>query len=225
MTAPSRRASALWPSPPPAVPSMSRGSPDSAGPSVLRRGRLSAGARRRAAGDGDAHRQVALMSAWAQLTLPAMSSRGYVAGCLAELGRFTEGRVVGEEAVRTSEAGRAALQCCRCASCVGVLCRRQGDIHRAIPALERSLTLVQSTNISRLFPQIFSILGVAYALAGRAGEARPLLDHMLDYIVSGSRVLYHALVLTELSGPASRWPCGRQRICWPHASSNSPVPR
>jgi len=33
-----------------------------------------------------------------------VSSRAYVAGCLAELGDFAEGRDVGEEAVRIAEA-------------------------------------------------------------------------------------------------------------------------
>src|SRR4029434_6831893 len=39
----------------------------------------------------------------------------------------------------------------------------------------------------------------AYALAGRAAEALPLLDQMLERVATGSRMLFHALVLTELS--------------------------
>jgi tetratricopeptide (TPR) repeat protein len=44
-----------------------------------------------------------------------------------------------------------------------------------------------------------SLLSAAYALAGRAAEALPLLDQMLERLATGRRTLLHALVLTELS--------------------------
>jgi tetratricopeptide (TPR) repeat protein len=44
-----------------------------------------------------------------------------------------------------------------------------------------------------------SILGAAYTLAGQMAEALPLLDQMLERITTGSRMLFHALLLTELS--------------------------
>ena len=49
------------------------------------------------------------------------------------------------------------------------------------------------------FPMTASLLGAAYALAGRAAEALPLLDQMLERVATGSRMFFHALVLTELS--------------------------
>jgi tetratricopeptide (TPR) repeat protein len=133
------------------------------------------------------------------VTLPAMSSRGHVAVCLAELGSFTEGNVVAEEAVRISEEAEQPYSIAAALIFVGLLSRRQGDIHRAIPALERSLTLVQTAHFPRLFPMVASLLGEAYALAGRAMEGLPLLDQTLERVAAGSHVLYHALVLTELS--------------------------
>jgi tetratricopeptide (TPR) repeat protein len=80
-----------------------------------------------------------------------------------------------------------------------MLSRRQGDLYRAIPVLERSLALYQSANILRLFPTAASVLGAAYALAGRAAEAYPLLDQVLDYVAPGRRVIFQAFVFTELS--------------------------
>src|SRR4029453_184147 len=44
-----------------------------------------------------------------------------------------------------------------------------------------------------------AILGGAYALAGRTAEALPLLDQTLERVVTGNPILFHALVLTELS--------------------------
>jgi tetratricopeptide (TPR) repeat protein len=133
------------------------------------------------------------------VTLPAVASRGYVTMCLAELEGFAEARGVAEEAVRIAEAAEQPFSIAGALLFVGLLSRRQGDIQQAIPALERSLTLCQSANIPRVFPVTASILGAAYALAGRAAEALPVLDQTLERVAAGSRVIFHALVLTELS--------------------------
>jgi tetratricopeptide (TPR) repeat protein len=83
--------------------------------------------------------------------------------------------------------------------CVGLFYRRQGVLQKAIPMLERGLSLSQSTDIRLQFPMTASLLSVAYALAGRTAEALPLLDQMLERVATGRRTLLHALVLTELS--------------------------
>jgi class 3 adenylate cyclase/tetratricopeptide (TPR) repeat protein len=133
------------------------------------------------------------------VTLPAVASRAYVAGCLAEMGDFAEGRGVAEEAVRIAEAAEQPFSIAAALLYIGWCSRRQGDTHRAIPALERSLALCQTVNIPRLFPVAASFLSAAYAVAGRAAEALPLLDQTLERVAAGSRVIFHALVLTELS--------------------------
>ena len=47
--------------------------------------------------------------------------------------------------------------------------------------LERSLALCQSADIPQFIPPgAASVLGAAYALAGRTAEALPLLDQMLE---------------------------------------------
>jgi tetratricopeptide (TPR) repeat protein len=80
-----------------------------------------------------------------------------------------------------------------------LLARRQGDIHTAIPVLERGLGLCQSVNIPLFSPVAASILGAAYTLAGQMAEALPLLDQLQERMATGSRMLFHALLLTELS--------------------------
>jgi tetratricopeptide (TPR) repeat protein len=82
---------------------------------------------------------------------------------------------------------------------MGLLFCRRGDIHTALPLLERGLALSQSADIPIFFPMIASLLGAAYALVGRATEARPLLDQVLERIATGNRIFFHELVLTELS--------------------------
>src|SRR3989454_3201620 len=65
--------------------------------------------------------------------------------------------------------------------------------------LERGLALCQTANIPMWQAMTASILGAAYALAGRAAEALPLLDEVLERVAIGSLLFLHALVLTELS--------------------------
>jgi hypothetical protein len=81
---------------------------------------------------------------------------------------------------------------------VGLVSRRQGNIHTGIPVLERALALSQTANIL-VFPIGASLLGAAYALVGRAAEALPLLDQMLERVATGNPMFFPALVLTELN--------------------------
>jgi class 3 adenylate cyclase/tetratricopeptide (TPR) repeat protein len=131
--------------------------------------------------------------------MSVVASRCYVAGCLAELEGFAEGRGVAAEAVRMVEVAEQPFYIAAALLWVGLLARRHGDLHQAVPVLERSLALCQTTNTPRLFPMAASFLGAAYALAGRAAEALPLLDQAQERVAAGHRVIFHALVLTELS--------------------------
>jgi tetratricopeptide (TPR) repeat protein len=133
------------------------------------------------------------------VALPTVAARGYVTGCLAELGDFAEGRGVAEEAIRLAEAAGQPFSLAAAHWHAGLVSRRQGDLQWGVPALERSLALCQTATIPRLFPIAASILAAAYALAGRIAEARPLLDQVLEYVAPGRRVIFQALVLTELS--------------------------
>src|SRR5262249_50222506 len=115
------------------------------------------------------------------------------------LGDFAEGRGVGEEAARLAETIAQPYTIASALMFIGVLYRRQGDIYKATSVLERGLTLSQSANIPRVFPLTASILSATYALAGRAADALPVPDQTLERLATGSRMLFHALVLTELS--------------------------
>jgi tetratricopeptide (TPR) repeat protein len=134
-----------------------------------------------------------------QTNPPAVVSRVFAIWNLAELGGFAEGRGVGEDAVQIAEAVEQPYSLATALIVIGLLYRRQGDIAKAISTLERALALCQSANISRFFPRIASPLVAAYALAGRAAEALPFLDQMLERVAIGSRIADLALVLTELS--------------------------
>jgi class 3 adenylate cyclase/tetratricopeptide (TPR) repeat protein len=130
--------------------------------------------------------------------LPAATHRGFVAWGLAELGDFATGTGMGEDAVRLGEAVAHPASMAAALWFAGLVYCRQGTVHTAIRVLEQGLALSQLANIL-ILPIIASLLSVAYALAGRTAEALPLLDQMLERVVTGHRMFCHALVLTELS--------------------------
>jgi tetratricopeptide (TPR) repeat protein len=140
-----------------------------------------------------------LYERFGMVALPAVLSRSYEAWSLAELGDFTEGSVVGDDAVRIAEAVEQPYSIAIALVWGGVFSRRQGDISKAIPMLQRSLALCQTANMPLLSPLAASILGAAYAIAERIAEALPLLEQMLERVATGNRMFFHDLVLTELS--------------------------
>jgi class 3 adenylate cyclase/tetratricopeptide (TPR) repeat protein len=152
-----------------------------------------------------ARRAVALLTGnlryahFGRLALPGVTSRSYVAASLAELGEMTEGRSVGKEAVRLAEEVEHPYSITVALWFVSVLYHRQGDVHTAISVLERGLALCQSANIPLHVPVFAASLGAAYALAGRAAEAHPLLDQTLERLATRSLMVPHARVLTEMS--------------------------
>jgi tetratricopeptide (TPR) repeat protein len=134
-----------------------------------------------------------------RLAIQSVSSRGYVAICLAELGEMTAGRDAAEDALQLAEEAEHPYSIAIALWHVGMLCLRHRDIHTAIPVLERGLALCQSANIPLHIFLFTASLGAAYALAGRAAEALPLFDQALERVTTGRLLLLHALVLTELS--------------------------
>jgi class 3 adenylate cyclase/tetratricopeptide (TPR) repeat protein len=131
--------------------------------------------------------------------LVSVVSRTWLVWCLTELGDFAEGIARGEEGVRIAEAvdhpGTLVTAYCG----VGLLDLRKGDLHKAIPALERVLELCQSWNILNWFPRVASVLGVVYALSGRVAEALPLLEQAVERAASMRRMAEQALRTAHLS--------------------------
>jgi DNA-binding SARP family transcriptional activator len=134
-----------------------------------------------------------------QVNLPAIGAGVHAAWSLAELGGFAEGSGVAEATVQLAEAIDQPYSIAAALRGVGLLYRRQGVLHRAIPALERGVALCEHSRIQIFFPQTASILAAAYVLEGRMAEALPFLDQVLERVTAGSRILGFALVLTELS--------------------------
>jgi class 3 adenylate cyclase/tetratricopeptide (TPR) repeat protein len=133
-----------------------------------------------------------------QILLPAVSSRGWLAWCHAELGTFADGAALGEEGLRIAEAVDHPASLMFAAWGVGLLALRQGDLPRALPRLERALRLCQEADLLLFFPRVAATLGAAYTLGGRIADALPLLTQAVEQAPSMETVDFQALCSVPL---------------------------
>jgi tetratricopeptide (TPR) repeat protein len=135
---------------------------------------------------------------FAQVMLPAVNSRSWLAWCYAELGMFVEGRAIGEEALRIAEATEHPASLMRASLGIGLLCLRQGDLSRALPRLERAVSICHEADLALYFPQIAPALGAAYILGGRDIDAVPLLTQAMQQSMTTGIVYCQTLCCLSL---------------------------
>jgi tetratricopeptide (TPR) repeat protein len=139
-----------------------------------------------------------------QVFLPAVLSRAWLAGCHAEVGRFAEGRALGEEGVQIAEAEAYPGSLMIASLGLGLLALRQGDLPRALSVLERAMDICHEADLPTYFPRIAAALGAAYTLGGRVADAVPLLTLAMAQASAVEGVVYQALCRLAL-GEAHLW--------------------
>jgi tetratricopeptide (TPR) repeat protein len=125
--------------------------------------------------------------------IPAVLCRARLPWSHAELGTFAEGRAHGEEGLRIAEAVDHPASVMIASWGTGLLALRQGDLHRALPLLERALGICQDVDLPTWFPFIAPALGAAYTLDGRVADAVPLLTQAMEQADATERVDVQAL--------------------------------
>jgi tetratricopeptide (TPR) repeat protein len=123
----------------------------------------------------------------------AVMARFWLTGCHAELGRFAEGQALGDEGLQIAEAVAHPGSLMFAAWGRGRLSLHQGDIARALPQLERAMSSGQDADLPGYLPQVATILGAAYTLAGRTDDAVPLLTQAREWTMTMDREGYQAL--------------------------------
>jgi tetratricopeptide (TPR) repeat protein len=122
-------------------------------------------------------------------------SGAWLAGALAELGRFGEAIGHAEAAVRIAEAADHPFTLYFGLFQLGLAHLRRGDLPRATRALERDLDLCRTLQIVGETPVVAAILGLAYALAGRADDALPLVEGAVEEFRGRQRHTVPAIIL------------------------------
>jgi tetratricopeptide (TPR) repeat protein len=128
-----------------------------------------------------------------QAILPSVQSRVFLAACHAELGRFAEGNVLGEEGLQIAETVAHLSSLMWAYYGIGLLSLCQGDLRRALTRLERAMGICQEGNLPIFFPRMAAALGAAYILSGRVADAVALLTPAMEQTratdMAGFRVL------------------------------------
>jgi class 3 adenylate cyclase/tetratricopeptide (TPR) repeat protein len=130
--------------------------------------------------------------------LPAVISRAYLAWCHAELGTFAVGRALGDEGLRIAEAMDHPASLMMASWGIGLLALRQGDLHRALPRLERAVGICRDVDLPAYFPWMAPALGAAYNLSRRVADAVPLLTQALEQTIATEMGGYQALCTLPL---------------------------
>ena len=105
-----------------------------------------------------------------------VNSRTFLAWCLAELGEFAAATAAADEAISMAETAGSAYWLVHACSGAGLVRLRRGDAEGAIVFAERAAELCRGRDFTALWAISASILGPAYTLAGRVGDAISLLE-------------------------------------------------
>ena len=114
--------------------------------------------------------------------LPAALARCYLTWIFADLGKFHEGVVHGQEGIRLAEAfdrPYALTWACWVFAYLHII---RGELGHAVGLLERGVALSREWNLAYFSATATGSLGYAYALSGRVAEGIPLLEQALSAI-------------------------------------------
>jgi tetratricopeptide (TPR) repeat protein len=126
----------------------------------------------------------------------SVHARTWLGTALAEVGRFVDGIAKCEEAIQIAESAKNAYSLMNAHLCLGTVYARRGNVDRAIPLLERSVSLCHEGNFQ--LSNAASALGAALTLAGRVEEAVPILQRSVEASAATGRMSNRSLYLLRL---------------------------
>jgi tetratricopeptide (TPR) repeat protein len=115
---------------------------------------------------------------------PAVMAHCYLTWVFADRGKFEEGIVHGQEAIRLAEALDHPFSLAFGCLILAYLQTTRGELTHAVRVLERGLALAREWNLTFFSVNHTGILGYAYVLSGQIAEGIPLLERALSAIES-----------------------------------------
>jgi tetratricopeptide (TPR) repeat protein len=145
--------------------------------------------------------------------------RIYLVCSLAELGEFGPATRRAEEALAIAEDAAHVYSLAFACYGAGTLRLLKGEIAPSVALLERGLDLCRTWTLPLISPLLASLLGEAYALSGRVGEAVSLLEGAEKQAVAMRRMGGHPMLLVRLADayhrggrPADAAACARRAL-------------
>ena len=131
--------------------------------------------------------------------LQSVTSRSWMAWCLASLGEFTAANAAAEESIRVAEAANHPYSLATTYTGAGQRHQMRGEFAEAVVLLERAADICLRGNFGPLYKYTAPNLGLAYVRCGRVQEGLQLLERLTEESSSMNIVPFHALELTNLS--------------------------
>ncbi|HSF31522.1 MAG TPA: adenylate/guanylate cyclase domain-containing protein [Candidatus Tectomicrobia bacterium] len=128
-----------------------------------------------------------------QATVPSVQALAFLAVCHAELGRFAEGRALGEEGLRLAETVAHPSTLMWACYGIGLLSLCQGDLHRALPLLEQAMGICREADLRLFVPRMAAAMSAGYTSAGRVAEAISLLMQAMEQTTASDMAGFQAL--------------------------------
>jgi tetratricopeptide (TPR) repeat protein len=125
--------------------------------------------------------------------------RAWLVRGLAQLGKFSDGISLGEEAIATALERNHPYSIVYAYYGLGVLLLIKGDFEKAVEVLTRGWEVCESADIPVQRPLVTSCLGSAYAFVGRCDEALQLLDRAVEDTAWSQRLGGQALRMACVS--------------------------
>ncbi len=125
--------------------------------------------------------------------------RSHLVQCLAATGEFADGMAYGDESIHIAAEVDHPVSLVYAHCSLGVLYLLQGQLEKAIGALERSLELCHTANVPVYLPFVASRLGAAYTASGRVAEGLNYLQQGVDHSANVGRVGFLALSMAWLA--------------------------
>jgi class 3 adenylate cyclase/tetratricopeptide (TPR) repeat protein len=113
-------------------------------------------------------------------------SKMFSAWCRAETGEFAQGKIHGEDALREAEERQDRYVIATAGLHVGDIYHRKGDFAQAERLLRRSMEMIESADISQIFPYIAARLGLMRVILERSDEGIPLIQEAVRLAMDDS---------------------------------------
>ncbi|MGI9384885.1 MAG: ATP-binding protein, partial [Methyloligellaceae bacterium] len=129
---------------------------------------------------------------------PAVISRSWLVWALAERGEFEQGLAHGHAALELAEEIEHPFNLAHIYYDLGYFFEIQGDLPRAVDALEKAYGLVEEWSLTYLSPFIMGFLGHVYAISGREEDGVRLLKRAQAAYQTMGLGLFRSLVGIQL---------------------------
>jgi tetratricopeptide (TPR) repeat protein len=133
-----------------------------------------------------------------QTSVPSVQALAFLAASHAEQGLFVEGAALGEEGMLIAEAIAHPSSHMWASYAIGLLALRQGDLPKALSALERAIGICRDADLPVFIPRLAAALGAAYTLSGRIADAVTLLTPAMERTMTADMAGFQALCCLPL---------------------------